>query len=101
MRERAIRARSGKAEEESVLDGTGDDDNVAVESVGADESGKYVSTGDDVPISTPPIRQLGWDIDPHQTYDIRHAGTSEVTGFDIVVDRNGQQPVVFLNGMRC
>jgi hypothetical protein len=73
---------------------------VFLESVGADESDKYVSTGDDVPISTPLVRQLGWDIDPHKMYDIYDARTSEVTSFDIVVDRNGQQPVVYLSGMR-
>jgi hypothetical protein len=37
MRERAIRAWSGKAADESVLDGTGDDDNVAGRDAGARE----------------------------------------------------------------
>ena len=61
--------------------------------------GGYTATGHVAGISTALIKKLGWPIDLDKTYEVYSARPIETSSYDIVVDRYGKQPVVYMDGI--
>ena len=57
--------------------------------------------GDNVGISSVLIKKLNWPIDPHKEYDTYAARPHRELSLNIVVDRNGPQPVVYILAIRA
>lgn len=71
-----------------------------MKSLDVDESAdRFTATGNAVGISPAIIKKLDWPIDKYVTYDVYSARPIATSSYDIVVDRRGKQPVVYMDGI--